>query len=125
MKKKITDDTTKDDITIIKTVDGNKNTVLVITGTILEEEDLTYQIVDLSELAGTPKSLRLDTVAFIIEGDLKCIVSYINEPYKIPFAGRGKLELDPFGGIQGHDLQITFKGQGAFFIIIDISKLGV
>lgn len=125
MRKSLTEDLAKDSITITKTGDGPKNTFLVVSGTVLDERDLTYFLIGLHELAGEPKSLRLDSAAYIIESGLKCIISYKNEPYIIPLEGKGKLELDSFGGLAGHDLQLTVKGQGAFFIMLDISKLGI
>src|SRR5674476_1587607 len=118
MRKTLTDDLDKNDITITKTGDGPKNTFLVVSGTVLDERDFTYFLIGLDELQGVPKSLRLDSAAYIIESGLKCIISYKNEPYLIPFEGKGKLELDPFGGLPGHDLQLTVKGKGLSLIHI-------
>jgi len=125
MRTTLTDALDKNTITITKTGDGAKNTIFVVSGTVLDERDLTYFLVGVEGLQGNPKSLRLDSAAFLIESGLKCIVSYKNEPYFLPFEGKGKLELDHFGGLPGHDLQLTVRGTGTFFIMLDISKLGV
>jgi hypothetical protein len=125
MRTTLTDGLEKNNITITKTGDGAKNTIFVVSGTVLDERDLTYFLIGVDGLQGNPKSLRLDNAAFLVESGLKCIISYKGEPYFLPFEGKGKLELDPFGGLPGHDLSLTVKGTGTFLIVLDISKLGV
>ena len=58
MRKTLIDEVTQDGITITKTMDGGKNTVLAISGQIKDERDSTYDIVDIHDLLGNPKSLR-------------------------------------------------------------------
>lgn len=125
MHKLLLDETTQDSVTISKQMDGGRNTVLVVSGKILHIDDSTYTIIDLESLTGNPTSMRLDNCAFVIESGLKCILTYRDMPYYIPLEGKGKLELDAFGGIVGHELDITLKGTGMFCVILDISKLGV
>jgi hypothetical protein len=121
----MSDKGTKDAISITKHLDGARNTILYVSGNIKSEVDSTFSLVDLEELVGCPKSLRLDNICFLIEDGLRILLSYKDEPYILPLSGKGKVELDPFGGLIGHDMNITLKGVGAFFISIDISKLGV
>lgn len=125
MRKTLTNEATQDSITVTKILDGNKNTVLVVSGSIKSEEDSTFDLIEEGQLLGNPKSLRLDSAAFLIEAGLKFIITYKNEPYFLPFEGKGKLELDSFGGLQGHELLGTLVGTGRFFIVLDISKIGV
>lgn len=125
MKTNLVDKKTKDNITIFKSLDGARNTTLFISGNIKNEIDSTFSVIDITELAGNPSSLRLDNICYMIEEGLKTIVTYKEEPYFIPLAGRGKFEVDKFGGICGHQILFTFKGVGTFFIGLDISKLGV
>lgn len=125
MHKVLQDKLTEDSITVTKQMDGGRNTVLVISGNIQHKDDSTYSVVDLTDLAGSPTSMRLDNCAFVIESGLKCILTYRDMPYCIPLEGRGKVELDAFGGIAGHEIDMTLKGTGMFFIVLDISKLGV
>ena len=121
----LNDEATGDSITITKQMDGSKNTVLVVSGNIENEFDSVFSIIDLTTLVGTPTSLRLDNCAFLLESGLKCKITYKDMPYFIPLEGRGKLELDPFGGLAGHEIDMTLEGTGMFFIVLDISKLGV
>lgn len=125
MHKVLRDEATEDCITITKQMDGGRNTILVISGHIKNEDDSTYSVIDLSNLAGCPTSMRLDNCAFLLESGLKCMLTYKDMPYFIPLEGRGKVELDAFGGIAGHEIDMTLKGTGMFFVILDISKLGV
>ncbi len=125
MRNTLNDKGTKDSVTITKHLDGARNTVIYVTGDIKSEIDSTFSLIDLQSLVGSPKSLRLDNMCFLIEDGLRIIVSYKDEPYLLPISGKGKIELDLFGGIVGHDMNITLKGVGSFFLGIDISKLGV
>lgn len=125
MKKTLTHEKTNDSIVVSKLLDGQKNTVIAISGTILSKEDSDFLPIDLTELGGNPKSLRLDNVAYLVQNGMSVILEYLDEPYILPFEGKGKLELDKMIGLPGHELKFTFKGAGSFFLVLDISKLGV
>jgi hypothetical protein len=43
----------------------------------------------------------------------------------LPVEGRGKLDFGWFDGIQGDDIHLTVTGDGAVFIVLDLSKIGV
>jgi hypothetical protein len=125
MHNTLKDETTADTITVSKQLDGNKNTVVVLSGTIKDKRDSTFKVINVEDLCGRPTGLRLDNIIFVIETGLKVHLSYEDVPYILPLEGRGKCELDPIGGLAGHKVKCTFKGIGAFFISLDISKLGV
>jgi hypothetical protein len=116
---------TGDCVTTTLVTDGGKNTVFVVSGVIECVEDSSFDIIDVSKLSGNPPGLRLDTLTYTIESGLKLLLKYRDQPYTIPLEGRSKLDLDPVGGLAGHEIDLICKGIGAFFIVIDISKIGV
>lgn len=105
--------------------DGNKNTVYLVSGTIVEEADSVFDIIDTSKLAGKPSNIRIDGLLFTIESGLKIFLKYRNQPYIIPLEGRSKIDLGWVGGITGHEVDLICRGTGSFFLVIDISKMGV
>jgi len=116
---------TKDSVTVSIISDGSKNTVFLVTGTIKHEDDSVFDIINTSRLSGNPPNLRLDGTAFMVETGLKVIMSYRDQPFILPIEGRGKTELSWVGGIIGREIDMTFKGTGSFFIVLDVSKMGV
>jgi len=116
---------TKDSVTVSIISDGSKNTVFLVTGTIKHEDDSVFDIINTSRLSGNPPNLRLDGTAFMVETGLKVIMSYRDQPFILPIEGRGKTELGWVGGIIGREIDMTFKGTGSFFIVLDVSKMGV
>jgi hypothetical protein len=116
---------TKDSITISKVNDGSKTSIFIVSGVVKHEDDSVFNIVDVSELSGNPKNIRLDSLTFSIESGLKAIVCYRNQPYTIPFEGRGKMDLETVGGLFGHEINLVLKGTGTFFMVLDVSKIGV
>jgi hypothetical protein len=116
---------TKDSITISKVNDGSKTAIFIVSGVVEHEDDSVFNIVDVSELSGNPTNIRLDSLTFSIESGLKAIVCYRNQPYTIPFEGRGKMDLETVGGLFGHEINLVLKGTGAFFMVLDVSKMGV
>jgi hypothetical protein len=125
MHRKLTHEATQDTITITTVVDGGKNAVLLVTGTVSHEDDSSFDLVDLTKLQGFPKSIRLDSVSHVVESGLKCLLKYREHPYILPFEGRGKFDLGVAGGVQGHEIDLVLKGTGSFFLVLDISKMGV
>lgn len=116
---------TEDKITVSIVSDGGKNTVYLVTGKINHEDDSFFDIIDVAKLAGNPSSVRLDSVVFMIESGLKVLLNYRNQPYTLPLEGRGKTDLSWVGGLIGHEVDLLFKGTGSFFIVLDVSKMGV
>ena len=116
---------TKDSITISKVNDGSKTSIFIVSGVVKHEDDSVFNIVDVSKLSGNPTNIRLDSLTFSIESGLKAIVCYRNQPYTIPFEGRGKMDLETVGGLFGHEINLVLKGTGAFFMVLDVSKMGV
>jgi hypothetical protein len=121
----LVDKKTEDSINISIVSDGGKNTVFLITGNIQSETDSVFDIIDVSKLAGNPTSVRLDSILFMVETGLRVITNYRNQPYTIPLEGRGKTDLSWVGGLTGHEVDMVFKGVGSFFIVLDVSKMGV
>ena len=105
--------------------DGGKNAVYLLTGTIKSEDDSVFSIFDLAHLKPQPTNMRLDSIQFAVESGLKAIIQYENKPHAVPLEARGKIDLNWFGGLTGHEMSITFKGVGSFLIVLDISKMGV
>jgi hypothetical protein len=116
---------TGDKINVSIVSDGGKNTVFLVTGVITSEDDSVFDIIDVKNLAGSPTNIRLDSTVFMVETGLKVIVTYRNQPYVLPLEGRSKVDLGWVGGITGHEIDMVFKGTGSFFIVLDVSKLGV
>lgn len=116
---------TGDSITVSTVSDGGKNTVFLISGTIEHEDDSVFDAIDVSRLSGNPSNVRLDSLVFMIETGLRVMVSYRNQPYVLPLEGRSKIDLGWVGGLTGHEIDLVFKGTGSFFIVLDISKMGV
>lgn len=116
---------TKDTITTTIVSDGGKNTVYLVSGTIDHEDDSVFDIIDMSKLAGNPTSIRMDGLLFTIESGLKVLLKYRNQPYVIPLEGRSKIDLGWVGGVTGHQIDMVCKGTGSFFLVIDVSKMGV
>lgn len=125
MFKSLTHAETGDEINISVINDGPRNTVYLVSGDIKDEQDSTFSILNVAELAGNPTSLRLDSLVFFVESGLKVIFRYKDRPYVFPLEGRGKAELEALGGVVGKEIDMTLKGVGTFLIVIDISKLGV
>lgn len=116
---------TKDNITVSVVSDGGKNTVFLITGKIVHENDSIFDIIDVSRLAGKPTNIRLDSLVFMVETGLRVLVNYRNQPYTLPLEGRSKVDFGYVGGLTGHEIDMVFKGTGSFFIVLDVSKMGV
>ena len=116
---------TGDSVTVSIVSDGGKNTVFLISGTIEHEDDSVFNAIDVSRLSGNPSNVRLDSLVFMIETGLRVMVNYRNQPYKLPLEGRSKIDLGWVGGLTGHEIDLVFKGTGSFFIVLDISKMGV
>ena len=96
-----------------------------MSGKIESENDSVFDVIDISKLSGKPTNTRLDSVVFMVESGLKIMVNYRNQPYTLPLEGRSKVDLGWVGGLIGHELDMIFKGVGSFFIVLDISKMGV
>ncbi|CAB4240610.1 hypothetical protein UFOVP38_26 [uncultured Caudovirales phage] len=116
---------TKDSINVSIVSDGGKNTVFLVTGTITSLKDSVFDIINVAKLAGNPSNVRLDSIVFMVESGLKVQVNYRNQPYVLPLEGRSKIDLGWVGGLVGHEIDMVFKGTGSFFIVLDISKMGV
>jgi len=125
MHAKLVHEATEDSINVSIVSDGGKNTVFLVTGTINSPEDSVFDIIDVARLAGKPSSVRLDSLVFMVESGLKVQVNYRNQPYVLPLEGRSKIDLSWVGGLIGHEIDMVFKGTGSFFIVLDISKMGV
>ena len=116
---------TKDSITVSIVSDGGKNTVLLVSGEIKHEDDSVFNAIDVARLAGKPTNVRLDSTVFMVESGLKVFIKYRNQPYVLPLEGRSKIDLGWVGGLVGHEIDLVFKGVGSFFIVLDVSKMGV
>ena len=116
---------TGDSVTVSIVSDGGKNTVFLVSGTIKHEDDSIFNAIDVSRLAGNPSNVRLDSLVFMVETGLRVMVNYRNQPYVLPLEGRSKIDLGWVGGLTGHEIDLVFKGVGSFFIVLDISKMGV
>ncbi|CAB4132972.1 hypothetical protein UFOVP251_49 [uncultured Caudovirales phage] len=125
MHRKIVHEETQDVINVSIANDGGKNTVFLVTGVIKNENDSVFDIIDTSRLSGNPTNIRLDSTVFMIESGLKVFITYRNQPYVLPLEGRSKIDLGWVGGITGHEVDLIFKGTGSFFIVLDVSKMGV
>ena len=125
MHRKIVHEETQDVINVSIANDGGKNTVFLVTGVIKNESDSVFDIIDTSRLSGNPTNIRLDSTVFMIESGLKVFITYRNQPYVLPLEGRSKIDLGWVGGITGHEVDLVFKGTGSFFIVLDVSKMGV
>jgi hypothetical protein len=125
MHRKIVHEETQDVINVSIANDGGKNTVFLVTGVIKNENDSVFDIIDTSRLSGNPTNIRLDSTVFMIETGLKVFITYRNQPYILPLEGRSKIDLGWVGGITGHEVDLIFKGTGSFFIVLDVSKMGV
>jgi hypothetical protein len=125
MHRKIVHEETQDVINVSIANDGGKNTVFLVTGVIKNENDSVFDIIDTSRLSGNPTNIRLDSTVFMIETGLKVFITYRNQPYVLPLEGRSKIDLGWIGGITGHEVDLIFKGTGSFFIVLDVSKMGV
>jgi hypothetical protein len=125
MHAKLVHQETKDSINVSIVSDGGKNTVFLVTGTIVHPDDSVFDIIDVTRLAGKPSNIRLDSIVFMVESGLKVQVNYRDQPYVLPLEGRSKVDLGWVGGLIGHEIDMVFKGTGSFFIVLDISKMGV
>jgi hypothetical protein len=121
--KVLTHKKTGAEITVTKLLDGQKNTVIIVSGFIdCKVDEAVFSVIEAEALTGAPKMLRWDGLVYLLGFGLSCVMSYKDLPYKIPLEGKGKLDLDPFGGVPVSDPLLTFKGKGAVFIVFDISK---
>ena len=125
MSKTLTHKETGDKITVTITSDGVKNTVLLITGTIESTDDSQFKVIDLSRMSGTPSTIKLDGAVYMVESGLKVLLKYKDQPYVIPLEGKSKVDFGWVGGVLGHDAVLVCKGVGSFFIVLDLSKMGV
>jgi hypothetical protein len=125
MHRELVHKDTGDNITVSIVSDGGKNTVFLLSGVIKNEKDSVFDPIEISRLAGSPTNVRLDSIVFMVETGLRVIVDYRNQPYMLPLEGRSKIDLGWVGGLTGHEIDVVFKGTGSFFIVLDISKMGV
>ena len=125
MHRELVHKDTGDKITVSIVSDGGKNTVFLLSGVIKNEKDSVFDPIEISRLAGNPTNVRLDSIVFMIETGLRVLVDYRNQPYVLPLEGRSKIDLGWVGGLIGHEIDMVFKGTGSFFIVLDISKMGV
>ena len=125
MHTKLVHEKTNDSITVSLVSDGSKNSVFLVTGRIEHEDDSVFNALDVSRLSGSPTNVRLDSTVFMIESGLKVFINYRNQPYTLPLEGRSKIDLGWVGGLTGHEIDLVFKGTGSFFIVLDVSKMGV
>jgi len=125
MPTKLVHEDTNDSIHISLVTDGGKNAVFLVTGKIEHENDSVFDIINISKLSGNPTNIRLDAIVFMVESGLKVFVNYRNQPYTLPLEGRSKIDLGWVGGLTGHEIDMVFKGTGSFFIVLDVSKMGV
>jgi hypothetical protein len=125
MHNSLVHEETQDSITVSIVSDGGKNTVLLVSGDIKHEDDSVFNAIDVAKLAGKPTNVRLDSTVFMVESGLKVFIKYRNQPYILPLEGRSKIDLSWVGGLVGHEIDLVFKGVGSFFIVLDVSKMGV
>jgi hypothetical protein len=125
MHNKLVHEATQDSVNVSIVSDGGKNTVFLVTGTIKHEDDSVFDIVDIKRLAGNPSNIRLDATVFMVETGLRVLLTYRNQPYVLPLEGRSKIDLGWVSGLIGHEIDMVFKGTGSFFIVLDVSKMGV
>jgi len=125
LHSKLVHEATQDSINVSIASDGGKNTVFLVTGTIKHEDDSVFDIVDIKRLAGNPSNIRLDATVFMVETGLRVLLTYRNQPYVLPLEGRSKVDLGWVSGLIGHEIDMVFKGTGSFFIVLDVSKMGV
>jgi len=125
LHSKLVHEATQDSINVSIVSDGGKNTVFLVTGTIKHEDDSVFDIVDIKRLAGNPSNIRLDATVFMVETGLRVLLTYRNQPYVLPLEGRSKVDLGWVSGLIGHEIDMVFKGTGSFFIVLDVSKMGV
>ena len=125
MHKTLKHKDTQDAIHVSIASDGGKNCVLLVTGTIESEDDSVFDIINVSKLSSNPTNIRLDSIVFMVETGLKIMVSYRDQPFILPLEGRSKIDLGWVGGIIGKEIDFVCKGTGSFFIVLDISKMGV
>jgi len=125
MHTKLVHEATQDSINVSIVSDGGKNTVFLVTGTIKHEDDSVFDIVDIKRLAGNPSNIRLDATVFMVETGLRVLLTYRNQPFVLPLEGRSKIDLGWVSGLIGHEIDMIFKGTGSFFIVLDVSKMGV
>jgi hypothetical protein len=125
MHRTLKHEETGDSITSSVVNDGAKNTVFLVSGTIVSEDDSTFDIIDTARLQGIPNNMKVDTLVFSVESGLKLFLKYRDSPFIIPLEGRSKIQLEEFGGLLGKEIDLICKGTGSFFLLIDISKIGV
>jgi len=125
MHSTLVHEATGDSVTVSIVSDGGKNTVFLVSGIIKHEDDSVFNAIDVSRLSGNPSNVRLDSLVFMIETGLRVMLNYRNQPYTLPLEGRSKIDLGWVGGLTGHEIDLVFKGTGSFFIVLDISKMGV
>lgn len=115
--------------------DGHKNAVVLVTGIIEDSIVARQPIFKLSDLQHDPKSVKIDAVTFSIQGKLTCLLWWSDKESSliVPLEGRGKLDFEPYEGLQnprkeewngGIDLS-TMGQEGPkqhFTIILDLTK---
>jgi hypothetical protein len=104
--------------------DGHKNVACVVSGE-TETSGERVQVTDVSSMNPRPRALRLDAVEFAVEGGVKCFLRWQGTAHVLPLEGRGKLDLEWFGGLSGEEIHLETEGVGALFLVLDISKVGV
>jgi len=125
LHSKLVHEATQDSINVSIVSDGGKNTVFLVTGTIKHEDDSVFDIININKLAGNPSNIRLDATVFMVETGLRVLLTYRNQPFVLPLEGRSKIDLGWVSGLIGHEIDMIFKGTGSFFIVLDVSKMGV
>ena len=119
-------------------LDGNRNTVIKLTG-VLDTSDLGQTIaVDLSTLSPLPAAVCIEHIDYSISDQLEVQLLWdATTPVVIlPVAGRGRMSYWNFGGLQnnagaGKTGNILIKTTGwasgtqVFSIVLELAKQGV
>ena len=109
------------------TRDGKKNTVVMVWGEVDGEETLT--VLDPSTSPDRPQGFKLDQIQYSCEAGVKVRIGWSGDGLVVPVEARGLLNYYQFDSLQpsekGESLWVNVKGNGAFHLVLDCTKMGV
>lgn len=111
--------------------DGPKNFALQVTGVAPFESKALLNVKDFHSRHGKVDSIAIDAVYYMVADGVSVLVLWDSGEERfpvLPLGGRGRIDFSEVRGLQdlsdgnGCGLAIEAKGEGAFTLILDLSK---
>lgn len=108
------------------TRDGKKNVVAMVWGKGTDGKSIS--VLDPATLQDAPPGIKLDQIQYTIEAGTTVFLGWADDGSILPVEGRGLLNYYQFDSLQpttpGQALWVSARGNGAFHLVLDCTKMG-